>query len=484
MSLVLDTLKKIKGGGTKGAVPPSMMNLAPEKGSRKPSKVLILLLVLVCIGSGLVFYAEIKMNDAPIVKKQYRKPKVQKPVQAAKPQLPPSMKAPSKVASAPIQAQNQTALPKDLAQAKPVPVQEQVSESDIQKRIEDAVKAAVAKTKAELTNKIENVTDANRQRAASVSMLPVPANKKPRAVEVARARPVERASTKPIERNITKPVTEKSAIPESAKAALAMQSIKNAQNITASVIDSGQLPESGEAQMIAESEAAAAPVVEQRPVMTPEQREAFEKRIDYNTKLTLASRAAKKGDFAKAAGYYRETMELKQSKNNLISLVKSEVRAGNFEAVGSIFDKYKDMADQGVVAQTALDMANMGFQMKALELLRSSISKYEKTGQLFYSAGIIQEGRGELLRAEKAYEKAVNANPADAYFVYAYARILDIGKKYKEAVEQYRRVVRLPAGDTMKQNSVARIASLVQYLESIAKQKEESKSDKPIVEKS
>jgi tetratricopeptide (TPR) repeat protein len=408
MSLVIDALKKVKSNSGKGSVPPSMMNLAPKNSGKKGPNKGLILL-FVLVCVGAGIIFYLDSN-------QTREYKVTKPAVKNK-----NSNAKKTVQQEPVKASQ--VKKKNIAQASNQETRQsaQVSEQEIQQRIDDAVDRALAKVKQDNSLRVQNPTDVNRQRVAALDKLPMSADKKESDV-----RPVKEASEeKPVE----------SEVEESVRNSLEKKTA-------------------------------------QRPVLSDSQRRAYEKKIQYNNTLTMASTAFRKGDFRKASELYERAFIENKTSNNLSKLISSEVRAGDFDAAQRNISKYADVADPMLVSAAALDMSSMGFHDEGLELLENNIGKFEDDSRIFYTAGLIQEGRSEYARAENAYRKAIDIKPADAYYTYALARLLDIQEKYKEAVIYYEKASILPADKTLKRNASARAVNLRDYLKSL----EESES--------
>jgi len=231
-----------------------------------------------------------------------------------------------------------------------------------------------------------------------------------------------------------------------------------------------QTPEASPAQPAApiqpEVQAAPKPAIQSNPsfVLTGRAKREYDRKSEYNTTVSQAADALRNGNNRRAEEFYSKALSENATKPVLTGLLTAKIRQGKLNEIQPAIDDFPYLADASVVSAAAVEMSSLGLDQQALSLLNSNTRK-SGSGQIYYTAGLIQENAGDFDKAETAYQKAVHAAPGDAYMLYAYARILDIQKKYGDAVIAYEKLAAIPsADDTMKNNAKARAALLKNYL--------------------
>ncbi|MCD8553796.1 tetratricopeptide repeat protein [Seleniivibrio sp.] len=217
----------------------------------------------------------------------------------------------------------------------------------------------------------------------------------------------------------------------------------------------------------------AQPVQKSNPsfVLTGRAKREYDRMIDYNTMTAQAASALRSGNSRKAEELYGKALAEKVTKPSLTGLLTAKIRQGKVNEIQGIINNYSYTADSSVISAAALEISDMGYTEQALNLLSANSSK-AGSGQIYYTAGIIQENSADYAKAETAYKKAVQSAPGDSYFLYAYARILDVQKKYEDALTGYARLAEMPSAESGLRNSAQQRASAIQtYLDSIRKDK-------------
>lgn len=204
-----------------------------------------------------------------------------------------------------------------------------------------------------------------------------------------------------------------------------------------------------------------------KPVMSDEQRREFDKKIEYNTITATADRALADRNYAKAAEYYRKALSLKPSSANLANLLTAKIGLGDPDSVDGLLKTFRSSVDDRAISAAALEMSRVGYPEKGLLLLEKYTGEFDTDGRLYYAAGQVQETRGDTLRAENAYKRASSMFPADPYYAYAYARMLDTNEKYDEAVVQYRKAASLNPDGEIASNAASRASAITAYLERV-----------------
>lgn len=410
MSLTLDNLKKLKKQQAGGSVPPGMINLAPKQKSKKPSPVLIVLLLFAIAGFGVVMFLSAggsKYAATDPVTLNGTKP-VGQPVQTApeRQNTPVTKQTPAKTPSAGI-----------AAKAEPA-----ISEEDIQKRIDEAVRTALANSDKTVNDMIQSNRDANIQRAGMIDKLPSQAGEN-KEMPQTKAKPAE--------------------------------SIRKAESTLSAAI-----ADEPEAKSV-------------KPVISDKQRKEFNKKIQYNTTLAIADRAFADRNYQKAIDNYNSAMRQKATQPTLLNLIRAKLKIGDVRSVAPLISRYGYVVDAKGLSIAALSMSDAGYPASAQQLLSDYKSTMENSSVLYYTSGQIYEKNGKAIQAEQEYAEAHRELPADPYYAYAYARALDINKKYKEALEMYIYVVG-QAGGEIKVNAESRAAVLSSYLRMLEKESSSS----------
>jgi len=421
MSLVLDSLKKIKRSTQKGSVPPGLVNLAPRRRGGRPNKTLLLLLGLAAAGFAVVFF----LDDSG---RQY---KVTPPAQTAAGSF--SEKSAEVSAPAPkpnVSAQQQT----DPA--------ENPSQDDFQAKLDAAVQDALKKSDANLEAKINRITSVNSQRLAALENLPQPAQQK--IIEEESAQDMKTASAS-IEEKGAETITESKEMLEN----LPGNDGGGAQTSGAYPAESVQTP---------------------RPVMSEEQRAEFSKKIIYNNTVAQAEKALNSGRYSKAAELFQEAISQKKSSANLANLLLAYVRMGDTARVYEMSKKYSSFLTKDAVSAAAIEMSKLGQHTQGLSYLKSMLGHFDNDAVIYYTAGIINEMDKNNEKAEAAYQKAVELAPVEPYYIYGFARILDINKKYAQAAAEYSKIQPLVAEPELKKNASERANTLRDYIERVKKE--------------
>ncbi len=211
------------------------------------------------------------------------------------------------------------------------------------------------------------------------------------------------------------------------------------------------------------------PVQQNNPsfVLSGRAKREYDRKIEYNTLTAQASSALRSGNNRKAEEFYARAMVEKVTKPTLTGLLTSKIRMGKLNEIQGIINSNPYTADASVISAAALEMADMGYSERALDLLAGN-SSGTGSGQIYYTAGIIQENTGNYARAETAYRRAVQLNPGDGYFLYAFARSLDVQQKYDDALQSYMRLAEMPSAESgLRANAQQRAAAIQAYLSAI-----------------
>jgi len=330
----------------------------------------------------------------------------------------------------PVRVADKPSMKKPAAEApKPTP------EADIQARIDAAVSKALEDSDKEIEAKVKSTRAANIQRMTAVDALPKPADTKPKQTETL---PMPRQSPN-------------TGVMEQVTNIQALQRIANN-------------PESVDTPSAKSEPVAQKPA---KPILTDSQRKEFKQKVQYNTLVTMADRALKNGEYERAIENYSKALSSKPSPANLVNMLKAMIRKGDMNSVEAELLKFSKIADERVISVTAMEMAQVGQKERGLDLLRNYLGKFDNDGRLYYSAGQIHENAKDYMRAETAYGKAVELLSVEPYYIYSYARMLDINNKYDNAIAQYTKIESLQADENLKKNASARAAVLSDYLQKL-----------------
>ena len=217
--------------------------------------------------------------------------------------------------------------------------------------------------------------------------------------------------------------------------------------------------------------------------ITDKDREEFRRKVSYNTMLTIADRAYAEGDYEKAITNYSEAMKQRPTQPNLLSLVRSKLGVGDVGSVPGLVSRYSYVTDAKGIAAISTAMSDAGYHSQAQELIADYKNDVENPSVLSYTSGLIYENSGKTIEAEQAYADAHREVPADAYYSYAYARAMDINKKYKQAAEQYTALLSMDADAEIKKNASSRAAVIKVYLKRLEEKAKANAEDGEIPDK-
>ena len=154
--------------------------------------------------------------------------------------------------------------------------------------------------------------------------------------------------------------------------------------------------------------------------------------------LLKADKAYKSGDESLALIYYEMLVHsgaaTRKIKNNLCYLYG---KRGDFEDAKKLIDKEKYTSELlYAYAYGALETNQNTF----MQDLSQSIM-FDKSGRLALLAASYYEQKNDLQRALSYYKLAYEKNRSDVYNIFAYARALDMKKKYNEAIKYYKKAL-------------------------------------------
>jgi len=154
--------------------------------------------------------------------------------------------------------------------------------------------------------------------------------------------------------------------------------------------------------------------------------------------LLKADKAYKNGDDVTAMIYYEMLVDAgyatRKLKNNLCYLYGKQ---------GAWAETQKLLQDEKYISQLLYAYA-YGAVESHQELFIKHISEYmmlDRSGKLLLLTASYYEQKQEMQRAFSYYKMAYKKNPSDFYTLFAYARSLDIQKKYTQAKVFYKKAL-------------------------------------------
>ncbi len=135
-----------------------------------------------------------------------------------------------------------------------------------------------------------------------------------------------------------------------------------------------------------------------------------------------------KGDLYKSLELYKKAY--KAEKNPQIAI--------NISYIEGILGKTPSFYTEKTLYAYSIGAIKSQNDDKLISILEK-YKKLSKKGYIDFVLGYLNEKNPK--KALIYYETAFNKNPVNKYFIYAYARILDINKKYKKALHYYKQLI-------------------------------------------
>jgi Flp pilus assembly protein TadD len=198
--------------------------------------------------------------------------------------------------------------------------------------------------------------------------------------------------------------------------------------------------------------------MEKTETLSPEEKRQKDGRR--KTELAVqADRAFEEGDIAKAVRIYellvnRVEPENRRALSNLLYLYGLR---GNWVSARELIKKRHGL--DTLVYAYALGAIH-GFRRNEIKHL-VPFARLDGSGRLKLLLGVFYERDGEMKKAFRWYEAGYAVNPGDPYVAYAYARILDMANRGKEAAKIYERIVQMPfAQKDLRENALQRLREI------------------------
>ncbi len=174
------------------------------------------------------------------------------------------------------------------------------------------------------------------------------------------------------------------------------------------------------------------------------------KPVDYATILSKADRYFEQGKYQKSLNEYLKLYN--QNKKTDIMLINISYLMGRTKNIKN-FQNLLKSEDEKEIPLYAFGIGSIEIDedIIAKDILIKNL-KYSQEGYLDLLLGYIYEKNGDILKALNFYKNAYLKNSKNIYFIYAYARALDIQKKYQKAYKYYKKI--LEYADNKKNNNI------------------------------
>ncbi len=178
--------------------------------------------------------------------------------------------------------------------------------------------------------------------------------------------------------------------------------------------------------------------------------------FEFNSFVSIAESYLKEKDIQNSIQWYEKAYRLKKDEYVLNQLLNLYLQVNSWETLNSIISK---LENEKIIYSFLTQLVNNN-QIQLADKIISQKIKFDKNGYLFYLNGIILETKGNTEKAELSYRIAYQKNKADPYLVYSYGRILEINKKYEDALNIYLQAEKLDIDNNLKSIITERISIL------------------------
>ncbi len=178
--------------------------------------------------------------------------------------------------------------------------------------------------------------------------------------------------------------------------------------------------------------------------------------LEFNSFVSMADNFYNEKDFENSIKWYQKAFQIKKDSYVLNKLLILNYQQKNWANIDALLPELKD---EQTIYSFLLNLINDNQITFAKEILDKKIN-LDKNGYLFYLNGMIFENQGDLLQAENSYKKAFEKNSTDPYLAYSYGRILEINKKYSQALNVYLQTEKLDLDNQLKTIIQQRISIL------------------------
>jgi len=160
----------------------------------------------------------------------------------------------------------------------------------------------------------------------------------------------------------------------------------------------------------------------------------------HNFNISLAIYKAnlffKNQDYLKALNEYKKIYKYNKNKQVLINIAYIY---GIVNQKKEFINFLKNKSNKEILIY-AFSLGEIKYNNLSKKFLLRNL-KYSKKGYLNILLGFLYEKENKIKLALNQYKKAFNKNPYNKYFIYLYARGLDLNKKYKKALIYYKKIM-------------------------------------------
>ncbi len=153
----------------------------------------------------------------------------------------------------------------------------------------------------------------------------------------------------------------------------------------------------------------------------------------------LAESAYKQGNLEESLEYYQKAYSIKKDQDILENIILLKVSSGQLESVIRDIENLSSQKRYNVVLQI-IEEGNLDTAQKLL----LKFIPYDKDGDMFYLLGYLYELKENYQKALEFYRKAYFKSPQDQYFMYAYARLLEVNGDVDQAQIIFNRLKNIP----------------------------------------
>lgn len=159
-----------------------------------------------------------------------------------------------------------------------------------------------------------------------------------------------------------------------------------------------------------------------------------EEREDPHRLVLIADDFFRKGRLRESMEFYQRALSLAPSRDAANNLLVIYARLGLYTRAEELLRKFPD---EELVYSYVVELAKKGRTAEALSLTEKFLST-DRKGFVYFAAGYVLEGAGELDRALESYREAYRRNPQNPYFAANFARLLEVTGDREAAYRLYR----------------------------------------------
>ncbi len=154
---------------------------------------------------------------------------------------------------------------------------------------------------------------------------------------------------------------------------------------------------------------------------------------EYANSLYYGDYYFKKGELRRSMEFYEKAYSIRRSENVANNLITIYMRLGLRSKAQAIL---KNHPTEKIYYTYIMELANNFGTDEALEEIGSFIPS-DRRGYLYFARGYLRERMGDIEGASKDYRTAYSKDPANPYFAFNHARMLERSGRLKEAYRVY-----------------------------------------------